>query len=62
MESMEPYLHYLSLKMGFHAEINFGEFDNIPEEVMGERTSLLHHDLDEMKVVSLACHPINQMS
>jgi hypothetical protein len=24
--------------------------------------AILHHDLDEMKVVSLACHPINQMS
>lgn len=50
MESIEPYLRYLSLKMEFQVEIDFGGFDNIVQETIGDSSSILHDELDTVLV------------
>lgn len=46
VESVESYLRYLALQIGFDAQIRFGEYDNIFQEAVGGQSELLNEDSD----------------
>ena len=46
LEPMEPYLRYFALQMGFKAKVEFGEYDNVFQEAVGEGKYLLGEGAD----------------
>ncbi len=46
VEPIEPYLKFLALQIGYNAQVVFGEYDNIFQEVVGGDRRLLNEDTD----------------
>ena len=46
VEPMEPYLRYFALQMGLNAKVEFGEYDNVFQEAVGEEKHLLGEGAD----------------
>jgi len=46
LEPIEPYLKYLAYRIGFEAEIVFGEYDTIVQETMGSQGNLFAEQTD----------------
>jgi len=46
LEPIEPYLKYLAFNSGFHASINFGQYDNVFQEAVGNDCGLINNDTD----------------
>ncbi|MGD0884649.1 MAG: HAD-IIIC family phosphatase [Thermodesulfovibrionales bacterium] len=46
VESMLPYVKFLAYKMGFAAEIQMGDYDNIVQESLGIREGILKKETD----------------
>lgn len=46
LEPIEPYLRYYAYQMSFHAQIRFGEYDNIFQEASGGLADLFNQDTD----------------
>ena len=46
LEPMEPYLRYFALQMGLKAKVEFGEYDNVFQEAVGDGKCLLGEGTD----------------
>jgi len=46
IESMAPYIKFMSYEMGFEAKLQIGEYDNIVQESMGLKEGLLKNETD----------------
>ena len=46
IEPMEPYVRHQAMRMGFRAEVRFGEYDNVVQEALGGRPDLVGPDTD----------------
>ena len=52
LETVEPYWQYLAAQIGFSAELQFGNYDNIVQEAVGGAPDLLRRDTDVVMVFS----------
>lgn len=52
LEPIEPYLKYLAFNSGFHASINFGQYDNVFQEAVGGG-NLINEDTDCVLVFTI---------
>src|SRR3972149_6106566 len=50
VETIEPYWRYFAIKMGFNAQVKFGEYDNVFQEAVGGMGNVLNKDTDVVMV------------
>lgn len=46
LEPIEPYIRYFAFEMGFNGQVQFGEYDNIFQEAVGDSPKLFNEDTD----------------